>query len=100
MTAFVRSLVRFRSSDFVRSISFVRSILFDRFCSIDFVRSISKFDRFRSLRAAMCYCRIFRAVSSIEGCIVCGNWYICNERYYVHFCELLILAYWLDGSLG
>ena len=54
---------------------------FDRFCSIlfdfvrfrsisfDFVRfrSISfNFIRFRSLLAAMCYCRMFRAVSSID----------------------------------
>ena len=44
MTAFVRSFVRFRSFDFVRSISFVR------FRSFDFVRPIF-FVRFRSLRS-------------------------------------------------
>ena len=86
MTAFVRSFVR-SFFDFVRSISFVRfrsfdfvrSISFVRFRSFDFVRSIS-FVRFRSFdfvrytRAVMCYyCRIFRAVSSIDGCVVCEN---------------------------
>ena len=61
------SFVRFRSFVFVRSISYVR------FRSFVFVRSIS-YVRFRSLaRATMCYCRIFRAVFSIYGCIVCGN---------------------------
>ena len=53
--SFVRSFVRFRLFDFVRSISFVRfrsfdfvcSISFVRFHSFDFVRSIS-FVRFRS----------------------------------------------------
>ena len=34
---------------------------------------LRSFVRFRSLRAAMCYCRIFRAVPSTDGCIVCGN---------------------------
>ena len=74
MTAFVRlsdfvcSFVRFCSIlfDFVQfcSFDFVRSILFVRFCSFDFVRYA---------RAAMCYCRIFRDISSIDGCIVYGN---------------------------
>ena len=57
MTASVRSFVRFRSFDFVRSISFVRFRSFDfvrsissvRFRSFDFVSSIP-FVRFRSLR--------------------------------------------------
>ena len=45
--SFVRSFVRFRSFDFVRSISFVR------FRSFDFVRSIS-FVRFRSFDFVRC----------------------------------------------
>ena len=45
--------------DCLRYISFVtcRLLHFVRFRSISFV----------SLRAAMCYCRIFRAVSSVDG---------------------------------
>ena len=61
--------------------TFVRSIL----CVRSF-NSVRSFVRFSLLRAAMffscivcgnrwcmCYCRIFRAGSSIDGCIVCGN---------------------------
>ena len=36
---------------------------------------------FVSLRAAMCYCRVFRAVSSIDGCIVCGNRYVLSPHF-------------------
>ena len=51
--------------------SFVRSLV----GSFDSVRSfVRSFVRFRSLRAAICYCGIFCAVPSIDGCIlVCGN---------------------------
>ena len=39
----------------------------------------------------------FRAVSSIDGCIVCVEIGKCNEHGYVRFREL---AYSLDGSQG
>ena len=67
---------RLRSSfDFVCSISFVRLILFVRFRlfnflrSFDFIRSIS-FVRFRLSYERPC---AIAALSSIDGCIVCGN---------------------------
>ena len=62
MTAFVRSFVH-------RSIFVVRSISFVRFRSFDFVRSIL-FVRFRSSYGQQC---AIAALSSIDGCTVCGN---------------------------
>ena len=66
--------IKLELTAFVRYISFVRF----RSISFDFVRFSSiQFDlvQFRSisLQVAMCYCHIFCVVSSIDGCIVCGN---------------------------
>ena len=54
MTAFVRSFM----CSFIRSFVRLYARLF--VCSLRFVSFV-------------CYCRIFRAVSSIDGYIVCGN---------------------------
>ena len=73
VTGWPPSFVQFRSnsSDFVRfrpiSSDFVRF----RQISSDFVRFRPISSDF--LRATICYCRIFRAVSSIDGRIVCGD---------------------------
>ena len=53
-------------TSFVRYISFVS---FVSFVSLYFVRCVT----------AMYHCRIFHALSSIDGCIVCGNRYVISD---------------------
>ena len=61
------------------------------------------FDFVRYARA-QCAIAAFFAPCPLDGC--CSLWKSVNvdlmsDNYYdVHFCELLILAYSLDGSLG